>query len=64
MMFVEQAYCVIPATPESLAKFPVKDLRSYARDLEIKFGPKTNKKRIVQRLFDSGRATLCATLGD
>ena len=53
---------VVPATFEALAKFPAKELRNYAMCLGINPGP--NKEQTIQALMESGKATLCASLGN
>lgn len=57
---LEQA--VFTPTREQLWKFSLKSLRDYAKDLDLPRGK--TKSNIVQILIESGKATVCAVLGD
>ncbi len=61
-MFMKVPTRVVPATAEALAKFPVKDLKAYA--MELTGQRAKNKAEAIGLLIASGRATLCASLGD
>lgn len=53
---------VVPASKEALEKFNRKDLREYAQDLGVEVGQ--NKSDTIDNLVKSGKATLCASLGN
>ena len=61
-MFVEIETKVIKADREALMSFSCRLLREYAYQLGIERG--RNKEDVVNNLLESGRATLCASLGD
>jgi hypothetical protein len=61
-MFVEAETKVIKAEREALMSFSCRSLREYAYQLGIELG--RNKEDVVNNLLESGRATLCASLGD
>ena len=53
---------VVPASREALQLFPVDKLREYARDLGVPRG--RSKKDTIENLVKSGKATVCASLGN
>ena len=53
---------VIRATLTNLHAFTRKELREYAKDLGVDMG--RNKKDVIINLIVSGRATICASLGN
>lgn len=53
---------VIPASKEALEKFTRDELREYAEGLGIERGQ--DKDDTIRNLLASGKATLCASLGD
>lgn len=62
MGYIEIETKVVPASKEALEKFSRKALRDYADALEVPKG--RSKEDTIQNLLDSGRATLCAALGN
>ena len=62
-MFVEITTRVIPAHLDGLEKFPVKDLRGYAKCLGLDVTG-MSKDEICEALVASGKATVCASLGN
>jgi hypothetical protein len=53
---------VIPATCRELECFARDELRDYAKSIGVEIGQ--NKEDIIANLIESGRATICATLGN
>ena len=53
---------VVPASAEALKKFSRNDLRNYAESLGVEAG--RNKGDTIRNLINSGKATLCASLGN
>lgn len=53
---------VIRAVNKDLEAFTREELREYAKTLDLPIGG--NKKDVVLHLLHSGKATICATLGD
>lgn len=54
---------VIPATREMLDRFTAKELWGYAQSLGV-YSQFRTKDHVIGNLIASGRATICATLGD
>lgn len=61
-MYVEIPTRVVPARVEALEKFPAKALKDYAYGLGSR--RTRTKAEAIDWLLASGRATLCASLGD
>ena len=61
-MRVEIPTQVVPASAEALEKFLARDLIRYAE--EVCGQRAKTKARAIHLLIASGRATLCASLGD
>ncbi len=61
-MYIEISTRVVPASKEALEKFTRDDLRNYAKSLGVDQGQ--NKNDTIRNLIDSGKATLCASLGN
>lgn len=61
-MIIEIPTRVVPASREALEKFNHKDLRDYAKSLGIE--PGRSKVDTIIFLMESGKATLCASLGN
>lgn len=61
-MFKTATTKVVPAGSEQLEKFSRDDLREYANDLGIETG--RSKEDTIRNLIASGKATLCASLGN
>ena len=53
---------VVPASREALLCFTMKDLRAYAKELGVRSS--SSKWVLVDDILRSGKATLCAFLGD
>ena len=53
---------VIVPTREQLDAFSFAELKRYAEGIEIK--PAKTKAETIERLLKTGKATLCANLGD
>lgn len=53
---------VVPATVDALMEFTRDDLRDYAETLDVDKG--RNKSDTIRNLMASGKATLCASLGN
>jgi hypothetical protein len=53
---------VHPATRNMLECYPLKELKQYARSIGVK--PGRTKDQTIHRLMVSGKATICASLGN
>lgn len=53
---------IIRAVNKDLEAFTLEELREYAKSLNLPIGG--NKKDVILHLLHSGKATICATLGD
>lgn len=53
---------VVPASKEALEKFTRQELRDYAKSLGVERGQ--DKEGTIRNLLKSGKATLCASLGN
>ena len=62
MGFVVITTKVVPASAEALRKFSREDLRDYAESIGVERG--RNKEDTIRNLVKSGKATLCASLGN
>lgn len=63
-MTTEQKPRVIPATREMLERFTVAELQRYALDLCGAVNMREPKGVYIRQILQTGRATICATLGD
>lgn len=62
MGFIVIPQKVVPATFDQLMRFSLKDLRGYAKTLGVESAG--SKQTIASALASSGKATLCASLGN
>lgn len=53
---------VVPASQSALDKFTRDHLRSYAKNIGVECG--RSKQDTIRNLIASGKATLCASLGN